>query len=202
MTNPLAKNIIGIYERHAKAFGQQRSTHLFEQPWLDSFLNLLPANPRILDIGCGNGMPIADYLIHQGCQVTGVDSSKRMIDDCLQRFPQHHWVQADMRALALPDRFDGLIAWDSFFHLTREDQYKMFAIFRQHVSPKAVLMFTSGPGNGEAIGTFEGEALYHASLAPEEYRQLLQEQGFSVVNMVSEDPDCHGHTIWLTQRND
>ncbi|WP_034944318.1 class I SAM-dependent methyltransferase [Erwinia oleae] len=185
MSNPLAKNIIGIYQRHAKAFGDQRLTHLFEQPWLDSFLNLLPAGGRILDIGCGNGVPVAEYFIRQGFQVTGVDSSQAMIDACQQRFPRHHWLQADMRALALTEKFDGLIAWDSFFHLTREDQREMFTRFRQHAASKAALMFTSGPGNGEAIGTFEGEALYHASLAAAEYEQLLHEHGFHVVKMVA-----------------
>jgi cyclopropane fatty-acyl-phospholipid synthase-like methyltransferase len=200
MRHSIADNIIGIYQRHAEAFEQKRSTHLFEQPWLDRFLSLLPNNGRILDIGCGNGMPIAGYIIRQGFQMTGVDSSQPMIDRCLQRFPEQRWAVADMRTLALADKFDGLIAWDSFFHLTREDQRQMFEIFGQHANDLAALMFTSGTSNGEAIGTFEGEALYHASLAPEEYRQLLHQQGFSVVKMAVEDPDCCGHTVWLAQR--
>lgn len=200
MSHPLADNIIGIYQRHAGAFEQKRSTSLFEKAWLDRFLALLPVNGQILDIGCGNGMPIADYFIRQGFQVTGVDSSQPMIDRCLQRFPEQTWSVADMRTLALADRFDGLIAWDSFFHLAREDQRQMFNVFRQHANSQATLMFTSGTSNGEAIGTFEGEALYHASLAPEEYRQLLQKQGFSVVKTIVEDPDCGGRTVWLAQR--
>lgn len=110
MNNSMADNIIGIYQRHAGAFEQKRSTTLFEQPWLERFLNLLPNNGRILDIGCGNGMPIADYFIRQGFQVTGVDSSQPMIDRCLQRFPEQRWAVADMRTLALTDKFDGLIA--------------------------------------------------------------------------------------------
>ncbi|MFV9214556.1 SAM-dependent methyltransferase, partial [Serratia fonticola] len=32
-----------------------------------------------------------------------------------------------------------------------------------------------------------------------EYQQLLQEQGFQVVSMVAEDPDCGGRTVWLAQ---
>lgn len=200
MSHPLADNIIGIYQRHAGAFEQKRSTSLFEKAWLDRFLALLPVNGQILDIGCGNGMPIADYFIRQGFQVTGVDSSQPMIDRCLQRFSEQSWSVADMRTLALADRFDGLIAWDSFFHLAREDQRQMFNVFRQHANSQATLMFTSGTSNGEAIGTFEGEALYHASLAPEEYRQLLQEQGFSVVKTIVEDPDCGGRTVWLARR--
>lgn len=98
------------------------------------------------------------------------------------------------------ETFDGLIAWDSFFHLTQDDQRSMFARFARHSHPGSVLMFTSGPEDGIAIGQFEGEPLFHASLAPEEYRQHLAAIGFRVLEMRAEDPDCAGHTVWLAQR--
>ena len=60
-------------------------------------------------------------------------------------------------------------------------------------------MFTSGPSHGEAIGELEGEALYHSSLDPEEYRALLNQNGFQVLEHVVEDPDCGLATIWLAQ---
>ena len=41
-----------------------------------------------------------------------------------------------------------------FFPLCPEDQREMFPVFRKHAAPKAVLMFTSGPAYGEAIGTY------------------------------------------------
>jgi hypothetical protein len=109
---------------------------------------------------------------------------------------------ADMRTLSLGRTFDGLIAWDSFFHLTPDDQRRMFAVFQNHAAPQAALMFTSGPAHGEAIGTFEGEPLYHASLAPQEYHALLDAHGFRVVRHVAEDPACNGHTVWLACRAD
>ncbi|CAI0804449.1 Predicted methyltransferase (contains TPR repeat) [Serratia entomophila] len=80
MPDPLAENIIALYEKHAGAWAQLRSTSLYERPWLDRFLQLAPANGRILDIGCGNGVPIAQYFITQGREVTGVDSSAAMIE--------------------------------------------------------------------------------------------------------------------------
>ena len=76
----------------------------------------------------------------------------------------------------------------------------MFPIFGAHAAPKAALMFTSGPQHGEAVGTFQGEPLYHGSLGPDEYRALLDAQGFDVVAYVPEDPTCGKHTIWLAQR--
>jgi hypothetical protein len=60
-------------------------------------------------------------------------------------------------------------------------------------------MFTSGPSHGESVGSYCGEPLYHASLAPEEYRALLGENGFDVIAHKAEDPDCGGHTVWLAR---
>jgi hypothetical protein len=47
--------------------------------------------------------------------------------------------------------------------------------------------------------SYRGEPLYHASLAPEEYRTLLKSTGFRVVAHIVEDPNCGRHTIWLAQ---
>jgi Trans-aconitate methyltransferase len=199
MTHFAAAKIISLYEQHAEAWKRLRATDLFERPWLDRFLNLVPINARLLDIGCGNGTPIAEYFIRQGFAIMGIDSSGSMIDSCVKTFPYQRWRVTDMRELSLDETFGGLIAWDSFFHLTRNDQRQMFKVFRKHAGSKAALMFTSGTSDGEAIGTFEGEPLYHSSLAPAEYRQLLHENGFRVVMMAFEDPECGGRTVWLAQ---
>lgn len=194
-----ADAIISLYQRHAVAYDRQRGRKLMEAGWLDRFLSLLPASPTVLDIGCGMGEPIAQHLIERGCAVTGIDSSEPLIALCRERFPQQPWQVADMRLLALGRRFDGLIAWDSFFHLTPDDQRRMFPRFRDHAADRAGLLFTSGPRHSEAIGSFEGEPLYHGSLDPNEYGALLAANGFAVVEHVVEDPECGGHTIWLAQ---
>ena len=40
---------------------------------------------------------------------------------------------------------------------------------------------------------------FDASLAQEEYRDLLTKSGFQVLKMVAEDSECTGHTVWLAQ---
>jgi SAM-dependent methyltransferase len=194
-----AERLVDLYDRHAAVWDQDRSKSLFEKPWLDRFLALLPAGGSILDIGCGSAEPIARYLIAAGYDVTGADSSPAMTALCKRRFPNHRWVVADMRSLSLDRRFDGILAWDSFFHLTCDDQRGMFAVFLAHAAPGAALMFTSGPRHGEAIGSYRGEPLYHASLDEADYRALLDQCGFEVVSYVAEDPACCGHTIWLAR---
>lgn len=154
----------------------------------------------MLDIGCGSGEPIACYLAGRGHLVTGVDGSPEMITLFRTNLPGLTTEVADMRSLKLGRRYGGLIAWDSFFHLAPHDQRIMFPIFRDHAEPGAPLLFTSGPAFGEDIGTLKGEPLYHASLDPDEYRLLLDGNGFDVVAHIAEDPDCGGRTVWLARQ--
>jgi SAM-dependent methyltransferase len=197
--NAPSERIVDLYERHARTFDRERGRSLFERGWLDRFRTVAGAEAAILDVGCGSGEPIARYLIAAGHNVTGIDSAEAMIAICRKRFPEQSWIVADMRGLALGRRFGGVLAWDSFFHLTQADQRAMFAIFAAHAAEGCALMFTSGPRAGEAIGSYQGEALYHASLDPDEYRELLRAHRFDVVDHIAEDAACEGHTVWLAR---
>ena len=196
-----ADAIIELYERRACEWVHDRSRpgRFFEKAWLDRFIALVSPGGSILDLGCGPGKPMAAYLIALGFNVCGVDSSPTMISLARGNFPGREWIVADMRKLALGRTFDGIMAWDSFFHLTHDDQRRMFPIFRAHAKPGAPLLFTSGPRHGEAVGSFRGEPLYHASLSPDEYRALFAANGFALVAEKMEDPDCGGHSVWLAQ---
>ena len=122
-----------------------------------------------------------------------------MISLCRSRLREHEWIVADMRSLSLGRAFDGILAWDSFFHLKPDDQRHMFAVFAAHATDTALLMFNSGSAHGEGIGAYRGDPLYHASLDPEEYRRLLAANGFGVVDHVVEDPEAGGRTVWLAR---
>lgn len=195
-----ADEIIGLYERHAETWDRNRIADLIvEREWMERFVELLPSTGSVLDVGCGSGQPIARHLLERGFAVVGVDSSPTLISKCRSRLPKAEWIVADMRTLSINRRFEGLIAWDSFFHLSHQDQRSMFTVFRKHAACGAPLLFTTGTGHGEAIGSYQGESLYHASLSPGEYRILLELHGFTVLSHVVEDPSCGRHTVWLAQ---
>ena len=184
--------IIGLYEENAAAWTAQRGTELIEGAWLDKLTSGLAPGAAILDIGCGSGRPIAAELVHRGYRVTGIDSSPSLIAIAGAAVPKADFHVADMRQLTLDRRFDALVAWHSFFHLAADDQRAMLPVFAGHAAPGARLMFTSGPEAGEAIGEWRGEPLYHASLSPDEYRSLLEANGFQVESFTL-DPDA---TVW------
>ncbi|MFJ3076539.1 class I SAM-dependent DNA methyltransferase [Pseudomonas sp. NPDC087029] len=198
--HPSADQIIDLYDRNASTWNDLRGNRLIERKWIERFHALLQPTATVLDLGCGSGQPVARFLIESGLSVVGVDSSTQMIALCTAQFPNQHWLQADMRTLDLARQFAGILAWNSFFHLKPDDQRQMFAVFQRHAAPGALLMFTSGPSHGEALGEFQGETLYHASLDPQEYRARLHEHGFEVLDHIAEDPDSGGLTVWLARR--
>ena len=200
MTDDTEVSVIDVYQRHSAAWAKLRNNRLVERPWIDRFCRLIPHGGSIVDIGCGSGLPIAGELIERGFDVTGVDGTPTMIGLFKHNLPGVAVHFADMRELAFDQRFQGLLAWDSFFHLSPEDQRDMFPRFQELAEPDAALMFSSGNAEGEAIGELEGDRLYHGSLDPDEYRSLLDVAGFTVIAHVVEDPDCGRRTIWLAQQ--
>ena len=69
---------------------------------------LLPGPSAVLDAGCGTGR-VAVELSRRGHDVTGVDSDPSMLA-VARRHPGPHWVEADLAALDLPERFDLVVA--------------------------------------------------------------------------------------------
>jgi SAM-dependent methyltransferase len=200
MTAPLAEKVAAIYERYAREWDADRNRVGWnDKGWHDRFIAGLPKGAAVLDLGCGSAEPVARHLAEHGLHVTGVDTSPTLISLCRERLPAHAWIVSDMRTVALGRRFDGILAWDSYFFLEPDDQRKMFSIFAAHAAPAAVLMFNTGPAAGEAIGAYRGEALYHASLDAAEYKALLDQIGFDVVAHAVEDPQAGGRTVWLAR---
>lgn len=196
----LALNTQAVYERQARRFDAERAKGLHERIWLDRFTAGRASGARILDLGCGAGEPIAAYLIAHGFRVTGLDASRAMLEIARQRWPDGDWRLGDMRTLDLPERFDGILGWNSFFHLTRDEQRATLPRLARHLAPSGVLLLTVGPEDSEVGGHVGGEPIYHASLAPSEYRRLLAEHGLTVTRFVAEDPDCDCQTVLLARK--
>jgi SAM-dependent methyltransferase len=197
----LASKIVEHYEKHAAAWDRDRQNSYWnDKVWHDRFLGRLGKSAKVLDLGCGSGRPVAQHMAELGMRVTGVDSSPTMISFCRERLPDQEWIIADMRQLALGRCFDGIVAWDSFFHLGHDDQRRMFAIFANHTSVGTVLLFNTGPQHGEVLGEYRGDPLYHASLSSTEYEALTGRFGFNVIQHATNDATAGGRTVWLCQR--
>ena len=180
-------NTQSVYERRAKHFDATRVRDGREQKWLEMFVETVPAGGSILDLGCGTGEPIASWLIKRGFRVTGIDYSEPMLAMARERFPGETWAHGDMRDLQVSGPFNGIISWHGSFHLTADEQRALIKKLAQLLDARGSLMLTTGPAAGEATGTVGGETVYHASLAPEAYRDLLEREGFTEIHHHTDD---------------
>ncbi|CUH43383.1 class I SAM-dependent DNA methyltransferase [Ruegeria atlantica] len=189
-----------IYERQATEYDMRRSKALFEARWLARFTASLKPGDHVLDLGCGTGDPIARWFMAEGFDVTGVDFSAAMLNIAKERWPDGDWRKADMRDFELDQQFDGIIAWNSFFHLTADEQKGCITRMARHLHNGGMLMLTVGPRAGEVSGTVGSELVYHASLSPAGYATCLEENGLQLTGFLAEDPETQSHTVLMARK--
>ncbi len=189
-----------IYARQAVAYDTKRSRALFEARWLARFSACLPARARVLDLGCGAGEPIARWFIAEGFRVTGIDFAEPMLDLARARWPDGDWRHVDMKRLELGETFDGIIAWNSFFHLRPDEQRMCIGRMAKHLEPGGSVLLTVGHKAGEVSGTVGGEPVYHASLSPAEYAIFLEQNGLRLTGFLAEDPETNNHSVLMARK--
>jgi ubiquinone/menaquinone biosynthesis C-methylase UbiE len=107
-----------IGERYDQAFPHKEG-QVAAGEWL---LGQLPSGARVLDAGCGTGVPTMRQLQDAGLSVTGIDISEVMLALARQNVPE-----ADLRRLDLTEvgpglgSFDAVVVFFSLLMLPRAD---------------------------------------------------------------------------------
>jgi SAM-dependent methyltransferase len=155
------------------------------RPELETFMASLPPHAAVLDVGCGNGIPITRALLDAGCSVLGVDSSPRMLDRFQQNCPGTPFLCRPIQDCELEvEAFDGVIAWGVLFHMEHAEQRKAIATVASALKPGGVWLFTAGDEHGSIQGEpMNGVPFRYWSFSVDGYRELLQENGLTLVDM-------------------
>lgn len=154
-------------------------------PLVVDFSRLFLKEDKILDIGCGTGYPIADYLLNQGFQVTGIDFSKEMIKEAkklTETYPSSHFEWIDFFEFQTPTLFDGLVAFDVFFHFSKNQQREIYQRAASWLKPGGYLLFTHGMTEGEVQGEMFGAPFSYSALDGRELKIQLAKADFKIVN--------------------
>ena len=188
-----------VYVTEVATWDTNRRRDLYERVWLDRWLEGVAPGAALLDLGCGAGEPIAAHLIGRGFDVTGADYAPAMLARARARHPDARWVEADMRTLDLGRTFAGILGWDSFFHLSPDEQRAALPRIAGHLEPGGAMMLTVGPVASERVGTGGGRSIYHASLSPEDYEESCRALGFARFEIHLEADAAAGRTVLLAQ---
>jgi SAM-dependent methyltransferase len=152
-------------------------------PEVIALAELVPSGARVLDIGCGTGIPITRSLLTAGCKVFGIDSSAQMLARFRVNFPETPVIQGLVQSCGLAAKaFDAAVAWGVMFHLTHADQARAMATLSQMLKTGAPFLFTSGDEHGSVDGMMNGVSFHYFSFSIAGYRSLLQENGFTLLD--------------------
>jgi cyclopropane fatty-acyl-phospholipid synthase-like methyltransferase len=171
--------------------------------WLTELSALLPQGGRVLDLGCGNGVPSARWLADRGFAVTGVDFSEVQIERACRLVPSAGFLCADMTSLDMPQAsFDAVIAFYSLIHVPVEEQASLLARVASWLAEGGYLLAIVGhtAGTGTEDDWF-GEPMYWSHADRDTYLRWFEEAGLTALwdRFVPEDEG--GHTLILAQRS-
>jgi len=151
------------------------------------FEKKLGSQAKILDVGCGTGYPIADYLVNRGHIVTGIDVSEKMIEKAVERaLPNAKFLVKDLLEFSTAETFDAVIAFDSVWHIEKSRQRDIYKIITDLLNVGGYFLFTHGKSNGNIRGQMFGEEFYYSALNVNEVHQLLGENGFEIIQSIED----------------
>ena len=147
------------------------------------FADTLSPGARILDIGCGCGRPIAEYLAGRGCRVVGIDISESMIEAARSaNIAGCRFIVCDFLDYDSDEKFDALIAFDSLWHIAYERQHEIYPRLAKLLKTGGRLLFTHGKRDSSVDGEMFGERFYYSALDAERVVSLLTESGFGRIS--------------------
>lgn len=152
---------------------------------IEDFAELLKPQCKVLDVGCGIGYPIADYLAKRGFIVTGIDVSEEMIKRAESlNLPGAKFFTEDILNFHPDEQYEAIIAFDSLWHIEHDRQEDIYKILSSLMVSGGMLLFTHGKEDGEIIGTMFGEKFYHSAIDGERVKSLLKENGFEILSFI------------------
>lgn len=168
-------------------------------------LESLPQNAKILELGCGSGLPTTKRLAER-FRVTGVDISGQQIALARQYLPAVNFVHADMTTLNLPSSsFDGVAAFYAITHVPREEHEQLLRSIAQWLRPGG--LFVASMGAKHSVGDVEeewlGAPMYFSHFDAETNRKSVEEAGLQVVTAYVEVAEEDGESVaflWIVAR--
>jgi SAM-dependent methyltransferase len=141
-------------------------------------LAALPAPSCILDLGCGTGRPLGEYVLASGHRLTGIDQAAELLAIARARFPDAAWIESRLEDFAFEREYAGIICWDALFHIERAWHETLLSRMARSLLPGGRIMITVGGSAHPAFtDTMLGDAFFYDSHPPEEVVAMLKRLG-------------------------
>jgi ubiquinone/menaquinone biosynthesis C-methylase UbiE len=155
---------------------------------LSALVDELPANPVVLDVGCGDG---ARTLANLPTGSIGLDFSRRGLELAAEHVPDAELVLADMLHVPLRDAtVDAITAYHAVFHVPRESHPAVYRELARVSKPDAILLMTLPGGRFETVRRgWMGGQMFFSSPGRSQTLDHLRAAGFDrLETRVADDP--------------
>ncbi len=152
-------------------------------PELDSLIDALPPNAKVLDIGCG-GRPVSAALSHRAT-ITGVDISPVQIAEAGKVLPDARLIAGDIIAQQFDDAsFDAIVSFYTLIHLPRDEHEHLLGRIARWLRPAGYLLITVGRTDTPAFTEpdFFGVTMFWSHFEAEWYVAALERLGFQLLS--------------------
>ena len=188
-----------IAEAYLKRYG--RST--VRDYWLNELTARLPAHARVLDLGCGAGLPVARELAARGFAVVGVDGSARQVEMARRNVAGAEFIQADLTTVDLsPAAFDAVAAFYSITHVPRDEHPALLQRIATWLKPGGLFVASMGAEPlRDHCEQWLGTRMFFSHYGADENAVLVRAAGFTIeqAEVVAQDNE-DASFLWIIAR--
>lgn len=195
-----------IYDKFAESYDSNRDLFNIDGI-IDDFRGQLKADTgKLLDLGCGAGVPIGRSFVDSGWSVTGVDFSSSMLSLANEHVPEMKTICADICSMEFGEHeFNAITLIYSLFHIPKNQHPDLFANFFRWLNPNGMALFTyatkeyTGSKEFDGYKEFLGQQLFYSHGTPDNLFGMLEDSGFEIE---AKDYRCIADEtfLWVTIR--